>query len=165
MSTHPFAIRLEAVIENLRRILAAMRASKKKAKDAKTPGFEGPEFVPYAVTRQVPGSGSAETNAFVEPGGGLFSSDKRDAMSKDPTLRALNEKHARALEECARARRAAAATGSKTLSDGTVVANAPRQGVSIPCPKATALAKQIDAYVTRVYSKKGRSGGGGGGGW
>lgn len=164
-ATHPWAMRLEALIEHLRRMLAALRRAKKSAKDAATPGFEGPEFVPYAVTRQVPGSGSAETQGTVTPGGGLFSSDKRNAMSKDPTLRALNEKHARALEACARERRAAAATGSKTLADGTVVRNAPRQGVSIPCPAATALAKQIDAYIARVYGKKGRSGGGGGGGW
>ena len=158
-------MRLEALIEHLRRMLAALRRAKKSAKDAATPGFDGPEFVPYAVTRWVPGSGSMETQGNATPGEGLFSADKREALAKDPALRALNEQYARALEECARRRSEAAATGSQTLEDGTVV-RAPRKSVSMPCPKATALAKQIDAYIGRQYGNIGaRRKGSGGGGW
>ncbi len=163
MAVHPFAQKLEIAIEHAKRIRDALKVAK-AAGEAAPEGEEESKFKPYAVTRWVPGSGSMETQAFVEPGGGLGSSSKADAMKKDRSLKALMDKYARELAKCAEARRRAQAGGSTTLDDGSIVAAIGR-GVSIPCPAATAAAKAISAYIAAHYGGSGRSGGGGGGGW
>ena len=160
---HPYASLMPPIIANLKRIRDALKVAKATGEVAPE-GEEESKFKPYAVTRWVPGSGSMETQAFVEPGGGLGSSSKADAMKKDRSLKALMDKYARELAKCAEARRRAQAGGSTTLDDGSIVA-ARGRGVSIPCPAATAAAKAISAYIAAHYGGSGRSGGGGGGGW
>ncbi len=117
---HPYASLMPPIIANLKRIRDALKVAKATG-EAAPEGEEESKFKPYAVTRWVPGSGSMETQAFVE-GGGLGSSRKADAMKKDRSLKALMDKYAKELAKCAEARRRAQSGGSTTLADGSIVA-------------------------------------------
>lgn len=184
MATHPYAIKLEIAIGHAQRALDALMRAKDSADPDKPEGqwwdwidALGRKRINTRVTGNVKlgalAASAAERQAFVDPGGGIDSGyGKANLMAKDKQLAALNAKYSKALARCERARMAAEASGSKTLSDGSVVANRPGQGVSGSCPEATALAAQISRYMAQTYGSFGpgrgsaaNSGGGGGGGW
>ena len=184
-ATHPLAIKLEAAISHARRALEALKKAKEFG-EAKPEGqwwdwidSLGRKRINTRIIGNVQLGGiaaaAAERQAFVEGGGGVDSGfGKANLMAKDKQLAALNAKYSKALARCEHARQSAEAQGSKTLSDGSVVAAPGRKGVSGSCPEAAALAKQISEYMARTYgnfgpgqggSRPSNSGGGGGGGW
>lgn len=181
MATHPLAMKLEVAISHAKRALDALRRTKDATDEDKPEGQwwdwidslgRKRIFTHIVGNEQLGGiaASAAERQAFVEGGGGVdYGFGKAKAIVRDKQLAALNAKYSKALERCARARQSAEAQGSKTLSDGSVVAAPGRKGVTGSCPEAAALAKQIQDYMARVYGDFGpgigRSGGGGGGGW
>ena len=182
MATHPLAIKLERAIFHARRALEALR-NVKDTGEGKAPGqwwdwidSLGRKRINTRIAKHVKlgaiALSAAEHQAVVEGGGGI-DSGRGKKIQKDKTLARLNEAYMRELAKCTSARQSAEAQRSKTLSDGSVVAQQGRKGVSIPCPRAAALAETISRYMAQTYGdfgpgfgpKGSNSGGGGGGGF
>lgn len=170
MATHPFARKLEDALAHAKRLRDSLLSAKEKAAESD----EKPErVIPLTrifARRQLGEIATGMPNVIVEPGEANASLDKKSLdMNKDARLKALNEAYAKALAKCEQARQDARGSGRRQLEDGTY-APTNRPEVSLPCPAAAALAKQISAYISQRYGRVGpkpaaNSGGGGGGGW
>lgn len=171
MATHPFAQKLEIALEHAKRLRDSLLKSKDKAADAGENVGKPMRVTRIFGRRQLGELATGQPNVVVEPGEANASQDKKSLdMAKDQRLRALNEAYAKALAACEQARQAARGPGgTRQLSDGTF-APIRRPEVSVPCPQAAAIAKQISAYISQRYGRVGpkpvaNSGGGGGGGF
>lgn len=181
MATHPLAIKLEEAIEHAKKVRDGLLATKEHG--------DNPENKPWwdwvdslgrkRVTTRIFGrqnlgaiaAGDQSRLAAVEPGEANASLSKKALrMKADPHMAALQDRYAREFAKCAEDRQRATANGSVTLEDGSVAPAEGKKGVSIPCPKANAALKELEAYMASTYgdfgpSAKSNSGGGGGGGW
>ena len=171
MATHPFAIKLEAAIAHAKKLRDELLNAKATAWARSLRKADKPMRVTRIFAhRQLGEIATGSPNVVVEPGEANASLDKKSMdMNKDARLKALNEAYAKALAKCERARQDARGSGRRQLEDGTY-APTNRPEVSLPCPAAAALAKQISAYISQRYGRVGpkpvaNSGGGGGGGW
>ena len=164
------------MIDHLRDILESMKRTKKSAEEKPQGQWWdwidalGRKRINTSITGNVKlgalAASAAERQATVEPGEANASlSRKAKAMQGDPTMKRLQNKYWQELAKCGRAQQQAQAQGSRTLSDGSVVAvRGPEK--SMPCPGAQTALAALNAYLTRTYGDTGnRSGGGGGGGW
>lgn len=170
MATHPFAIKLEAAIAHAKKLRDELLNAKANADDAGEKADKPMRVTRIFARRQLGEIATGSPNVVVEPGEANASLDKKSLdMNKDARLKALNEAYAKALAKCEQARQDARGSGRRQLEDGTY-APTNRPEVSLPCPAAAALAKQISAYISQRYGRVGpkpaaNSGGGGGGGW
>ena len=180
MSVHPFASQCDGIIARLEDILANLRKAKKSTEKPEGQWWDWVDSLgrKRVVTRIFGrrnlgplAANDQERSTAVEPGeANAALSKKALRMKQDGRLAALQERYWRELARCVEARRNAAANGSRTLDDGSIVAAQGKKGVSIPCPKADAARRALDAYLTATYGSVGpgsgsNSGGGGGGGW
>lgn len=154
MSTHPFAIRLDAIIAKLRDILENLKRAKKSADDAgdrPVPGLPHKPRRPRHVQLGGIAASGMERQAVAESG---FQYDRQTLeKNADPEMRRLQNALTKEESKCAQMRARA------NISAG--------REVQTPCPGVTAARDALQRYMTRRFGNVGPSprGGGGGGGW
>lgn len=181
MAVHPFAQKLEIALEHAKRLRDELLARRDTETGDSLPddppgtwrdSLGRLRYITHIFGFRQLGALARDTPAVkVEPGEANASLDRKSMdMQKDKRLQALNKAYAKALAACEQARQAARGPGgTRQLSDGTF-APIRRPEVSVPCPQAAAIAKQISAYISQRYGRVGpkpvaNSGGGGGGGF